>query len=53
MDMEVCWTNIEFLFSYYATKADKSTDYVWLDTFYFHPNKIFVHSKLNISFKSM
>lgn len=50
MDMEVCWAYIEFLFSYHA---DKSTDYVWLDTLYFHPNTSFAHTKLNISCKSM
>lgn len=45
--MEACWTNVNYLFSYHTTKAKKSTDFVWLDTFYFHSNTIFVHTKMS------
>lgn len=51
--MEGCQTNAEILLSNYATKADESTDCVWLDTIFFHPNTIFFYTKLNIYFRSM
>lgn len=47
--MKGCQTNIEFLFTYHATKADGSTDFVWLDTIFFSSQHNFLCTKLYIS----